>query len=152
MTSKLNNFNNLQDFQINFKLTLSKLYDSGKPLLKDLQIAALLHGVEKTFNQWAFAKQFTIRGKRTDDPLPTVDDLTAKLMDKYRANVWGEATSLIATKDGYSDDLQSIVSLSHIWDNLQLHSVRCQVYSVLCFCLYCNSESAKDYIFLLLCT
>ena len=87
MTSKLSAFNTLQDFQIDFKSTLSKLHESGEPLPKDLQIAAFLHGVEETYSQWAFAKRFTIRGKGTDDPLPTVDDLTAELMDKSRANV-----------------------------------------------------------------
>lgn len=44
-------------------------------LLKDLQIAAFLHGVQETYSQWAFKKPFTIRGKGTDDSLPTVDDL-----------------------------------------------------------------------------
>ena len=35
MTFKLNNFNNLQDFRINFKSTLNKLYENGKSLPKD---------------------------------------------------------------------------------------------------------------------
>ena len=101
MTSKLSDFNNLQDFQIDFKSTLSKLHESGEPLPKDLQIAAFLHGVEETYSQWAFAKRSTIRGKGTDDPLPTVDDLTAELMDESRANVRAEATALTATRGGY---------------------------------------------------
>lgn len=98
MTSKLSDFNTLQDFQIDFKSTLSKLHESGEPLPKDLQIAAFLHGVEETYSQWAFAKQSTIRGKGADDSLPTVDDLTAELMDESRANVRAEATALTVTK------------------------------------------------------
>lgn len=60
MTSKLSDFNAFQDFQIDFKSTLRKLYKSSKPQPKDLQIIAFLHKVEKTYNQWAFRKQFII--------------------------------------------------------------------------------------------
>lgn len=47
MTSRLSTFNSLQDFQINFKSTLSKIYKSGKLLLKDLQITTFLYRVEE---------------------------------------------------------------------------------------------------------
>lgn len=87
MSSKLSNFNNFQNFQIDFKSTLNKLHKSSKPLPKDLQIVGFLHEVEKTYSQWLFAKQSTIRGKETDDSLLTVDDLTAEFMDKLQANV-----------------------------------------------------------------
>lgn len=102
MTSKLSAFNTLQDFQIDFKSTLSKLYKSGELLLKDLQIAAFLYKVEETYSQWAFAKQSTIRGKRTNNPLPIVDNLTVKLMDKLQANVWTKATALGAARGGHN--------------------------------------------------
>lgn len=47
MTFKLSAFNILQDFQIDFKLTLSKLYKSSKSFSKDLQIVAFLYRVKK---------------------------------------------------------------------------------------------------------
>ena len=99
MTFQLSNFNTLQDFQINFKSTLSKLHESGESLLKDLQIALFLDGFEETDSQWAFAKQSTIQGKKTDDLLPIIDNLTVKLIDKLRVNVWAEATALGIAKD-----------------------------------------------------
>ena len=101
MTSKLSDFNTLQYFQIDFTLTLSKLHESGEPLPRDLQIAAFLHGVEETYSQWAFAKRSTIRGKGAGDPLPTVDNLTAELMDESRVNVRAKATALTIKKGGY---------------------------------------------------
>ena len=51
MTSKLSDFNNLQDFYINFKSTLNKVYKSGKSLQKSLQIAVFLYEIEKTYSQ-----------------------------------------------------------------------------------------------------
>lgn len=87
MTFKLYNFNTLKDIQIKFKLTMSKLYESGKHLPKDLQIATFLHGMEKTYCQWVFAKQYLIRGKRADNHLLTVDDLIAKLLNELCTNI-----------------------------------------------------------------
>ena len=86
MTTKLNGYPSFEEYQLNFKSTLRKLHESeAPPLPKDLQLAAFLHGVEETYGQWAFAKRSTIRSKAKEEDLPTVDDLTAELLDESRS-------------------------------------------------------------------
>lgn len=102
MISKLSIFNSFQDFQIDFKSILSKLYKSGKPFPKDLQIVAFLYGVEEIYSQWAFIKQSTIRGKKIDDSLPTVNNLTVELMDKLRTNIQAKVIILKEAKSRHN--------------------------------------------------
>ena len=87
MIFKFKAFNTLQDFYIDFKSTLSKLDKSSKLISKDLQTAVFLHGVEKTYSQWAFAKQSIIQDIKIDDSLLTVDKLTVKFIDKLQTNI-----------------------------------------------------------------
>ena len=48
MTTTLNEYPSVEEYQLNFKSTLWKLHESGASLPKDLQFAAFLHGVEET--------------------------------------------------------------------------------------------------------
>ena len=98
MTTKLNEYLSVEEYHLNFKSTLQKLHENGAPLTKDLQLAAFLHGVEETYSQWAFAKRSTIRSKAKDEDLPTIDDLTAELLDESRITVAVEAKALAASR------------------------------------------------------
>ena len=98
MTTKLNEYPSVKEYQLNFKSILQKLYESGAPLPKDLQLAAFLHGLEETYSQWAFAKRFTIRSKAKDKDLLTIEDLTAKLLDESRITIAAEAKALSASR------------------------------------------------------
>ncbi|MCJ1344015.1 hypothetical protein MMC31_002215 [Peltigera leucophlebia] len=77
MTSKLSDFNALQDFQIDFKSTLSKLHENGEPLPKDLQIAAFLHGVEGHLEESCWKKypeKAPNRNKSNESPTEKDED------------------------------------------------------------------------------
>ncbi len=96
--TKLNEYPSVEEYQLNFKSTLQKLHESGAPLPKDFQLAAFLHGVEETYSQWAFANRSTIQSKAKDEDLPTINDLTAKLLDESRITVAVEAKALASSK------------------------------------------------------
>lgn len=49
MTTKLNEYSSVKEYQLNFKLTLQKLHKSEAPLPKDLQFAAFLYGMEEVY-------------------------------------------------------------------------------------------------------
>ncbi len=98
MTTKLNEYPSVEEYQLNFKSTLRKLHESGAFLPKDLQFAAFLHGVEETYSQWAFAKRSTIRSKAKDEDLTTIEDLTAELLDESHITVVAEAKALAASR------------------------------------------------------
>ena len=54
--------------------------------------------MEETYSQWAFAENSIIRSKAKDENLPTIDDLTAKLLDESRITVVVEAKALGASR------------------------------------------------------
>ena len=98
MATKLNEYSSVEEYQLNFKSTLRKLHESEAPLPKDLQLAAFLRGVEETYSQWAFAKLSTIQSKAKDEDLPTINDLTTKLLNESRITVAVEAKALASSK------------------------------------------------------
>lgn len=57
--------------------------------------------MEKTYNQWTFAKQSTISSKRVDNFIFIIDYLTTKFIYKLQANIWVKVTILTITKDKY---------------------------------------------------
>ena len=54
--------------------------------------------MEETYSQGAFAKRSTIQSKAKEEDLPTVDDLTAELLDETRIAVAVKAKALAASK------------------------------------------------------
>ena len=54
--------------------------------------------MEETYSQWAFARRSIVRSKAKDKDLPTIDDLTAKLLDELRITVAVEAKTLAASR------------------------------------------------------
>lgn len=60
ITTKLNKYFSVKEYQLNFKLTLQKLYKSGAFLPKNLQLTAFFHRIEEIYSEQVFVKCSTI--------------------------------------------------------------------------------------------
>lgn len=98
ITTKLNKYSSVEEYQLNFKPTLEKLYKSGVPLPKDLQLASFLYGVKETYSQWVFAKRFTIQSKAKNEVHLTIDNFIAECLDKSQIMIAVEAKALAASR------------------------------------------------------
>lgn len=98
MTTKLNKYLLVKEYQPNFKSILQKLHEDRVLLLKVLQFVTFFHGVEEIYNQWAFTKCSNIQNKVKDEDLPTIDNLIAKFFDKSRIMIAVEAKTLAASR------------------------------------------------------
>ena len=97
MTSKLNKYPSVKEYQLNFKSSSQKLYDCVAPLPKDLQLTAFFHGVEEGYTQWAFAKRSTIQNKAKHKDLLTIKDCTIDFLGQSRVKVTAEAQAQTAS-------------------------------------------------------
>ncbi len=98
MTTNLNEYPSVKEYQLNFKSILQKLHVSGAALPKNLQLAAFFHGMEETYSQWSFAKRSTTRSKAKDEDFPIIEDFTAELLNGSLITVAAEAKALAASK------------------------------------------------------
>ena len=98
ITTKLNEYPSVEEYQLNFKLTFQNLHESGALESKNLQLAAFFHGLEKTYSQWLFAKRSIIQSKAKDEDFLTIDNLTTELLDESWITVGTQVKALAASK------------------------------------------------------
>lgn len=79
VTTKVATFKTITAYNANFKITINKLFSSGKNLLANLQLEAYLHRIKITYSKFATAQQSSAKTK-----IPKLSVVIAELEEKER--------------------------------------------------------------------